>query len=68
MVNIIRFFVLVSLAFLSSHSIAVQLGNLYNASVAVPSQDPSDRMLGFEQALHQVLIRVTGDEELLQDS
>jgi hypothetical protein len=68
LVNIIRFFVLVSLAFLSSHSIAVQLGNLYNASVAVPSQDPSDRMLGFEQALHQVLIRVTGDEELLQGS
>ena len=41
------------------------MGNIYNASVAVPSKESDSRPGAFQAALNQVLIRVSGDERMI---
>lgn len=44
---------------------AVQVNNLYSASVPIASQQTSDRSQGFDQALLQVVVKITGNRDLL---
>lgn len=46
---------------------AVQVAQLYSATVQIPSQQGVDRSDGFNRALTQVLVKVTGDKTLASD-
>jgi hypothetical protein len=44
----------------STQANAVQINKLYSASVPIASQQKQDRLLGFDQALSMVLVKVSG--------
>ncbi len=61
-----RFFWSISLFFLVSYVSAATLENLYDATVTVESQSAADRELAFSLAFEQLLIKVTGQPDIVQ--
>lgn len=68
MLNKIPFLLLVIIAFLSSTIVkAVEVKDLYQASVAIDSQNSRDKALALKKALAAVMIKVGGEKSVLDN-
>lgn len=54
--------------FLTSSALAIKVDSLYKSTIPVATQAPAERSQAAQQALEQVLIKVSGDAQILNNS